>query len=266
MRIALNLATRPFSDQGPVLKQLRIAMAAMAVVALGLTWGLHAIHQQAEQARERAASLDAAIARINQERASYQAMMRQPDNAQLLTHVGILNKLFDEKSFSWTLAMEDLETVLPGGIQTTTLEPIRDKFGNTTLRLRVVGPRDKVLDLVRNLERSKRFVLPRIVGENSEATGSVAEKMEPISPSNRFNFDLLADYSPATPDEVRAIHKAGKKPEAGESSTKTAENPAHTPTSAKPGANGPRPPYTGQAHPPASLQPSTNQKKPGGTR
>ena len=39
----------------------------------------------------------------------------------------MLNQLFDEKTFSWTLAMEDLETVLPGGVQVATLDPTRDQ-------------------------------------------------------------------------------------------------------------------------------------------
>ena len=95
--------------------------------------------------------------------------MQQPANAQLLDQAEALNQLFDEKAFSWTLAMEDLETVLPGGVQVTSIEPIRDKDGHITLHLRVVGPRDLADDLVRNLEHSRRFLLPRIVGENAES-------------------------------------------------------------------------------------------------
>ena len=45
---------------------------------------------------------------INREREGYQEMMRQPANARLLKEVGMLNQLFDQKTFSWTLAMEDL--------------------------------------------------------------------------------------------------------------------------------------------------------------
>ena len=40
MRISLNLATKPFADIGPRLKQLRIAMAALAVAAIGLGIGV----------------------------------------------------------------------------------------------------------------------------------------------------------------------------------------------------------------------------------
>jgi len=42
-------------------------------------------------------------------------MMRQPANVQVVAQAEALNKLFDKKTFSWTLAMEDLETVLPAG-------------------------------------------------------------------------------------------------------------------------------------------------------
>lgn len=198
MRIAINLATRQFADIGPAVKRLRIAMGVLALVAIGLGLGLHALHNKAEAARARDHSLDGRIARINEERQGYQAMMRQPDNAQVLAQAGRLNLLFDEKSFSWTLAMEDLETVLPGGVQVTTLEPARAKDGTITLRLRVVGPRDRAIELVQNLEHSRHFVSPRIVGESSETNGGPGERMQPVSASNRVNFDLLADYNPAT--------------------------------------------------------------------
>jgi len=56
MRISINLASRPFADLGPALKRLRIGMAVMALVAIALGLGLHAVHNQAEQARLRARS------------------------------------------------------------------------------------------------------------------------------------------------------------------------------------------------------------------
>jgi type IV pilus assembly protein PilN len=208
MRITLNLATRPFADLGPAIKRLRIAMVVLALVAIGLGLGLRALHQKAEEARARVHSLDGQIAGITQERQGYQAMMKQPANAELLKQAMALNKLFQEKAFSWTLAMEDLETVLPSGVQVSTLEPVPAKDGQVTLHLRVIGPRDRAIDLVRNLEHSRRFVLPRIVGENAvETTGRPGEALEPVSVSNRVNFDLLAEYSPAAPEERRAFRK-----------------------------------------------------------
>ena len=212
MRIAINLATRPFLNLGPALRRLRIAIGVLALAAVICGAGLYAIDSQARTARQKEQAVDAQIARIQQERNSDQAKMRQPENAAVITEASNLNQLFDLKAFSWTLAMEDLETVLPAGVQVTTLEPMRDdKDGHITLHVRVLGPRDKAVDLVRNLEHSRRFLQPRIVGETAEATGGPNQRIEPVSESSRVNFDVLADYNPATAAERLAAHRAATK-------------------------------------------------------
>jgi type IV pilus assembly protein PilN len=244
MRVTLNLATRPFADLGPAIKRLRIGMGVLAAVAIGLGIGLHAIHQKAEVARARDHSLDGQIGRINEEREGYRALMQQPANAQLLAQATVLNKLFDEKAFSWTLAMEDLETVLPGGVQVATLEPARAKDGHITLHLRVLGPRDRADELVRNLEHSRRFVGPRIVGENaSETTAGPNQRPLPVSASDHFDFDLLAEYNPATPEERKAMHKLKASGEGAERKSGASSRPLH------PVAGQGRPPYAGPAQP-----------------
>ena len=214
MRITLNLATRPFADLGPAIKRLRIAMGVMALASILLGVGLYLLHHKAEEARARAHSLDGKIAAISAERQGYINLMAQPANAQLLTQVAALNKLFDKKTFSWTLAMEDLETVLPGGVQVATLEPqVDEKTGVISLHIRVIGPRDRTVELVQNLEHSRRFVLPRIIGENAETSGAPGEKLEAVSASNRVNFDLLAQYNVATVDELKKAAKPQKHEE-----------------------------------------------------
>jgi type IV pilus assembly protein PilN len=102
-------------------------MGALAVIALGLGLGLRTVQQKAGVAREAQQRVQNQIDQVNQERLGYQNLMHQPDNMQLIAQVGTLNQLFDEKAFSWTLAMEDLETVLPAGVQVTNLEPVRAK-------------------------------------------------------------------------------------------------------------------------------------------
>lgn len=242
MRIAINLATRPFADLGPALKRLRIGMGILALVAIALAYGLHAVHNQAGQARQRERSLDAQIARLAQERQGYQNMMDRPDNAQLIKQADALNRLFDEKAFSWTLAMENLETVLPGGVQVSTLEPIRAKDGHITLHLRVVGPRDHAVELVRNLEHSRRFLEPRIVGETSETSNLPNQRLEPVSASNRFTFDLLAEYNPPTAEEAQSAPKPSKS-----STTDISNTPASTAPVSSAAHRPARPPYTGPA-------------------
>jgi type IV pilus assembly protein PilN len=238
MRITANLATRPFTDLGPILRRLRIAMGVLALGSIGFGAGLYALHSKAAAVRDREHSLDSNIASVRHEEQIYETMVQQPDNAAVLGHASTLNHLFDEKAFSWTLAMEDLETVLPGGVQVTTLEPIREKKnGQITLHMRVTGPRDKAVELVQNLERSRRFKgLPRITGEASESLGSSSQQLEPVSPTNRVTFDLLADYNPAAPGER---HTATKKPSLEQVSAQS-EKKHKTHPAGQPQVNGPQ--------------------------
>jgi type IV pilus assembly protein PilN len=256
MRITVNLASRPFADLGPALKLLRIAMAVLALLSIGLAFGIHAFHQHAEEARAHDRAIDAQIATLNQERLGYEQRMKQPDNAQLLAHVAILNQLFDEKTFSWTLAMEDLETVLPGGVQAVTLEPLRDKkLGITSLRLRVSGPRDKAVELVRNLEHSRYFMRPAIIGESAESQGGPGQRQEPISPSNRFNFDVQAIYNIDALGEHQPKPAAEKQPQAETPPAVSAHRPAPQPL--------PPPGKPRAFAPPAPMAPGSQQPPPG---
>jgi type IV pilus assembly protein PilN len=270
MQISLNLATRPYIDIRPALKRLRIAIAVLLVIGAGLCLGLRAFHQKVEEARATEQSVQNQINAINKERLGYQNMMGQPENVQLVAHVGVLNELINEKTFSWTLAMEELERVLPAGVQVTSIEPVRDaKTGTITLKLRVVGPRDRAVDLVQNLERSKHFLQPRIVGESAESVGGPNERLEPISASNRVNFDLLAEYNVAAPMDLNlraeGKHEDEKPSAAGEIAGKRAPTPRPAPTPLGFGQQPVRTPYTG----PVPNRPVQNPKakpNPGGMR
>ena len=213
MRITLNLATRPYADQGPALKRLRIGMAALAVVLALLGLGLMHFHQAALRMAAQEAVVDQSIAGIQHEQSGYQVQMQQPANARVLTQARFLNQLFDEKSFSWTAAMEDLERVLPGGVQVTALEPTRGKDGRLTLRLRTSGLRQRSVEFVRNMERSRRFANPRVAGENAENSGSQGG-FQQVGDPNKVSFEILAEYNPATLDERKA-EIAGQKKHGG---------------------------------------------------
>ncbi len=244
MRVAINLASRPFADIAPALKNLRIAMGVLVLVAAALALGLHFVHDKAEAARARDHSLDGQIAGVQQEQRQYQTMMRQPDNAATLQQAENLNHLFDEKAFSWTLAMEDLETVLPAGEQVTTLEPTI-KNGLITVHLRVLGPRNRDVELVQNLEHSRHFLLPRIVSETAaETSAGPNQRQEPVSISSRADFDVLADYNPGTAQDRKIARE--KAADQVKSATKGNATSSRT---------GVRPPYSGMPRPHAPVQP-----------
>jgi type IV pilus assembly protein PilN len=195
MKITLNLASRPFTDLTDVYKRLRVAMGILALAAIALGLLLHFVLQQDQRAYQRAHLIDDALTQMGSERQSYESLMQQPANAKVLAQTEALNGLFDEKAFSWTLVMKDLETVLPDPVQVTEIEPVRTKDGQVILHLRVLGPRDENIRLVENMEHSNRFLRPRIVGENPEDNNQMTGRIQTVSANSVEDLDLLTDYN-----------------------------------------------------------------------
>jgi type IV pilus assembly protein PilN len=277
MRISLNLATRPFTDLGPAVRRLRIAMVALVLLCILFGLGLHVFDRRAVEAHAREHAVDAQIARVEAERQGAQNLMRQPANAQVLDQSVALNQIFDNKAFSWTLAMEAMETVLPPGVQVTAIEPVREKDGHITLHLRVVGGHDRAVELVRNLEHSRRFLQPRIVNETSESSNAPNQRPGPVTAGDRFDFDMLADYNPPSPEERAAFHvtkPSAPKPASPRASTAIPmgmrpPHPGEVPAS---GQGPARQPYTAPTPSQQGTAPATTRqslppgRQPGGPR
>jgi type IV pilus assembly protein PilN len=207
MRLTLNLASRPYVELRPLYQRLRM-LALLLLVTAGLFWWvLRAEKGKAVEAHARAAALQTSIREARTERQQAENAMRQPDKAAVLTQAQFLNILYLRKSFSWTAVMMDLEQVLPAGVQVLNIDPVVGKDGTVTIRMRVAGPRERAVTLVRNLEGSRRFRAPRIVGETAQSQSGANANLQPASTNNAVNFDVLAEYNPLPPRDTKDTAK-----------------------------------------------------------
>lgn len=193
MRIAINLASRPFVELRPLFARLRLTMAALGVLALALGIGLHFLSRTTAEEGARMDSLVSQTQTYQDQRAQNEARMRQPQNLGVLERAQFLNALFANKSFSWTAVMMDLERVLPAGVQVTSIDPVISKQGEVMIRLRVSGDRDRAVQLIRNLEHSQRFVGPRLAGESA----LTREKAAALNGGTVQNASAAAGGNPA---------------------------------------------------------------------
>jgi type IV pilus assembly protein PilN len=221
MRITVNLATRPFIELRPIFLRLRIFMAALAVLAVGALVATHILQKKLDVAQAQINGVHVKVVAAQDEKRKNEQRMREPDNAAVLARAHFLNALFLRKSFSWTAVMMDLETVLPAGVQVTSIEPEPTSDGDVMIRLRVSGDRDRAVQLVRNLERSKRFLAPRLTGEATQTKESGAQSAGAQSNSLAamanngappgVEFEILANYNPLPPGEPYGNQRAEKK-------------------------------------------------------
>ena len=240
MRISINLASKPFVELRPLFAKLRLTMGVLALLAIGLAIGAHALDQRAKQATAQMDALKAQTAAFENERMRNEARMRQPQNKAVLDRSIFLNELFARKSFSWTATMMDLERVLPEGMQVTSIEPIITKEGDVNIRLRVSGDRERGIELIHNLEISQRFVNPRPAGESSltadkaKAIGRVqnvsANGDQPLG--NGTEFEIFSGYNPV-------IAPVKKTAPAAAPATVGTVRPKRKPSADKPGVVSP---------------------------
>ncbi|HMG02363.1 MAG TPA: PilN domain-containing protein, partial [Edaphobacter sp.] len=101
----------------------------------------------------------------------------------------------------------DLERVLPAGVQVTSIEPATTKSGEVNIRLRVSGERDRAVELVRNLEKSQRFIAPRLAGESAQAQEGRGQGVAPLVPG-AVEFEIYSGYNPL-PEAAQKTTKAG---------------------------------------------------------
>ena len=208
MRISINLATRPFIELRPLFARLRLAMAALALLAIGLGIGLYFLSARARTAEAQMDELKRQTAAFQQERQTNETRMLQPENSTVLDRAKFLNTLFASKSFSWTSVMMDLEQVLPAGVQVTSIDPEVTGEGDVNIHLRVSGPRDLAVDLMRNLEHSQRFLVPRLANETSQTqeTGRLLPVVQTGMPGG-VEFDILSGYNPLPAAKRPAVAK-----------------------------------------------------------
>ncbi len=220
MRISVNLATRPFVELRPLFARLRLAMALLAALAVGLGFALHSLRAKAAVAQAQMSELKAKTTQFENERTANEKRMRQPQNMAVLERSQFLNAVFAKKSFSWTAVMMDLERVLPAGVQVTSIEPVITKTGEVFIRLRVSGDRGRAVQLVRNLETSQRFVSPRLASEQAQTQpGDRAANAVPVTAPGAVQFDILSGYNPLPEKRLVAAKEtvggvAGSSPKA----------------------------------------------------
>ena len=210
MRISINLASRPFIELRPLFARLRLAMGLLALVAVGLGFALHSLSLKAYVATAQMKILQDTTRAYQQERATNEARMKQPQNRAALERAQFLNSLFAHKSFSWTAVMMDLERVLPPGVQVTSIEPVIGKEGDVNIRLRVTGDRDRAIQLVRNLEHSQRFLAPRLAGESAltadkaKALGAPVQQTGTEIVGTGVEFEIFSGYNPLPEPKFKA--------------------------------------------------------------
>jgi type IV pilus assembly protein PilN len=157
-KVAINLASEPFERTRPML----VASAVVAVLLIGMLAVLVALSVtesgQAAELRQTIARMEARRRTVDAEQARLEAVLRQPENAEVLARSQFLNSLLYAKAISWTRLFEDLEKVMPYNVRLISIRPQAGAQNDILLDM-VVGAdsAEPVIQLLTRLENSPVF-------------------------------------------------------------------------------------------------------------
>jgi len=158
MKFPVNLATQPFRKDRPVIFASGLAALVLVVSLVVLISLALADRRRSASTRRVIAQLDARIGRTIADQARLDAVLRRPDNAEVLGRSLFLNQLLYRKGISWTRLFGDLEKVLPPNVRLINIRPQVVSETQVYLEMMVGAESPQpVVDLLIRLESSEAF-------------------------------------------------------------------------------------------------------------
>lgn len=179
MQVAINLASRPYQDEGRFYRRWGTGLALLFVFTGFLIWASVSHYQSSQHDWASARQAQDKVDRLKTEAAQAQRVLAEPQNRGTRDRSAFLNAAILRKSFSWTHLMMDLEKVMPSGVRVVSIAPAVDEQSHFVLKFVVQGQtREGAVQLIRNMEKSQNFRSPELVSEahaqGAQARGSQA--------------------------------------------------------------------------------------------
>jgi Tfp pilus assembly protein PilN len=184
MKIPVNLASRPFRKDRALLVG-SVAVCAVLVATLGVLISL-AMADRAQYADLRGDlnRLNRRVQTLQTEQSKVDAVLRQPENAEVLERSLFLNALLVRKGISWTRIFADLEATLPYNVKIIQIRPSVN--GQVVSLDMLLGSETPVpfIELLRALGGSKIFSNP------DPKTSQSPSQSEPL-----YRYRISVDYA-----------------------------------------------------------------------
>ncbi len=189
MRVDINLATHPYEDLKVFWIRWGSILGGLGALLLLLVFLISHGWQQARSAQERISYGEQRVAKLDEEKATAEAILNRPENRATRDRSQFLNDLFERKSFSWTQVFEDLERIMPPRVHVVSIRPDMSPDNQLQIKLIVAGDSPgRVLELVRKMEGSQHFRQTEIHVQTSMQNQKTS--------GDTVSFDISALYVP----------------------------------------------------------------------
>jgi type IV pilus assembly protein PilN len=123
MKIPINLASQPFRrDRAMLVASIAVSLLLCGTLAILISLARADTSQLADLHRE-VDRLNDQIRKVTSDQTQLDAVLRRPQNAEVLEQSVFLNALLRRKGISWTRIFADLEKVMPFNVRIIQIRP-----------------------------------------------------------------------------------------------------------------------------------------------
>lgn len=133
-----NLSTRPFYNDRIVTAAIAVAAILVLLATIFSATRLYSLSSQRAEIRARLEADEREATRIRTEAEAMQGRVDRVTLARLADSAREANQLIDQRTFSWTRLLGQLEETLPSGVRLTAIAPRADR-GEFKVGLAVVA-------------------------------------------------------------------------------------------------------------------------------
>jgi hypothetical protein len=153
MKIPVNLASQPFRRDRALLAA-SIGVCVLLTGTLGVLITLvMADRRELADVRHDISRLNTQVRRVTTEHSQMEAVLRKPENAQVLELSVFINGLLARKSISWTRIFADLEKKVPYNVKIIQIRPLVSPQERVSLDMTVASESPvPMIELLKSLQ------------------------------------------------------------------------------------------------------------------
>lgn len=183
--IHLNLASRPYRDYRPVYAAVVLMSLLTAFLMLNNIDTYYRYLHETRTTRAKIAQREAQAAQERQRETAAKQRLATIDLAQLDDQTRFINMKLAERAFSWSLLLDDLESVLANNVRLISVAPSfsKEESGAIDLKLNFEAKEsDGMIETINRMHAHPKFARPFPANETQQ--------------DGRFTFDLSVAYFP----------------------------------------------------------------------
>lgn len=180
--IHLNLAARPYRDYRPVYAAVVVLSLLTAFLMLNNIETYYRYIRETKTTRTKIASLETQLQKERQRLQMTEQRRAGLDLARLGAQTKFINSKLQERAFSWSVLLDELESILGKDVRLLSVSPSFTEQGPVRLTLRFESKSDSGLtQTIDRMNADPQFIEP-------------FPKMQTAGDDGRYRFELAVDY------------------------------------------------------------------------